>query len=121
MGEPIRVEGPGDVAAFFRRLHGTIEKFLENVTEQIQDHKITPKAMSQVLQRENNEQERLIKDTNFLRAQCRVPVAADARPSSRQGGAEDDPENIADDRAECKRKSEEKVNRKEREKQAEQQ
>jgi hypothetical protein len=126
--EPVKVEGPGDISAFFRRFHGTIEKFLEQVTEQIQEQKITPKAMAQVMTREYNEQARLVNDAAFLRANCRVPAAADVRPSSRQGGTEDDPENITDDRSECKKKSEEKVSRSQHEvskqekmKQAEQQ
>jgi chromosome segregation ATPase len=41
--EPVKVESPADVAPFFKRLHGTIEKFLEHVSEEIKNQSITSK------------------------------------------------------------------------------
>jgi len=90
--DPVQVQGPADLPAFFRRLDVAVQKFTSFVGQQIGESKITRKVLSQVLTRENNEQARLLANEQFLRSNCRVPASADHRPSSRQGGVDDDPD-----------------------------
>jgi len=108
--EPVQVQGPADLPAFFRRLDGAVQKFTGYVSSQIGESKITRKILSQVLTRENNEQARLLANDQFLRSNCRVPASADHRPSSRQGGVDDDPDALfAADRDNRKLDSTDKV------------
>lgn len=108
--EPVQVQGPADLPAFFRRLEVAVRKFMAYVGQQISESKITRKILSQVHTRENNEQARLLANDQFLRSNCRVPASADQRPSSRQGGVDDDPDALfATDRENRKTDSGEKV------------
>lgn len=110
--EPVKVESPADMAPFFQRLEAGVEKFVNLVSHQISEGKVTRKALLQVMTREYNDQARLLSSQDFLRANCRVPAAADGatigpgRPTSRQGpgGGEDDPATaFAEDRDRCKK------------------
>lgn len=108
--EPVQVQGPADLPAFFRRLEVAVRKFMAYVGQQISESKITRKILSQVHTRENNEQARLLANDQFLRSNCRVPASADQRPSSRQGGVDDDPDALfATDRENRKADSGDKV------------
>lgn len=108
--EPGQVQGPTDLPVFFRRLDSAVQKFLAYVGSQIGDSKITRKILSQVHTRENNEQARLLANDQFLRSNCRVPASADHRPSSKQGGVDDDPDALfAADRDNRKTDSNDKV------------
>lgn len=110
--EPVKVEGAGDLMAFFKRLEGTVERFLERVVQQIGDGKITRKALLKEMEREYTRQTNDLNDQEFLKSNCRVPLDKDnpARPTSRQGSAEDDPAaSLELDRERCKRESEEKA------------
>mmetsp|Transcript_28960 Transcript_28960/g.90252 ORF Transcript_28960/g.90252 Transcript_28960/m.90252 type:complete len:526 (-) Transcript_28960:30-1607(-) len=109
--EPVRVEGPQDLAAFFRRLEVAVERFVAAVAQQISDGKITRRELLRVMKRDFEEQERALASKDFLQLNCRVPAAADApgRAASRQGTAEDDPASaFADDRERWKRDSTER-------------
>jgi hypothetical protein len=108
--EPVQVQRPADLPAFFRRLDAAVRNFLEHVRSQISESKINRKILSQVHTRENNEQARLLANDQFLRTNCRVPASADHRPSSRQGGVDDDPDALfAADRDNRKLESNDKV------------
>eukprot|EP00929_Paragymnodinium_shiwhaense_P120905 TRINITY_DN92970_c0_g1_i1.p1 TRINITY_DN92970_c0_g1~~TRINITY_DN92970_c0_g1_i1.p1 ORF type:complete len:563 (+),score=195.16 TRINITY_DN92970_c0_g1_i1:97-1689(+) len=111
--EPVRVEGHADLTPFFRKLEIAVDKFIARVSQQIADQKITRNALLQLMSKEYNEQEKLIKsDKEFLRQNCRVPAtadqtAADGRPGSRQGASEDDPAgSLVEERDRCKKDSE---------------
>jgi len=94
--EPVQVQSPADLPAFFRRLEMAVQKFVGYVGQQIAESKITRKILSQVHTRENNEQARLLANDQFIRSNCRVPASADHRPSSRQGGGVDDDPDAVD-------------------------
>eukprot|EP00928_Gymnodinium_smaydae_P055252 TRINITY_DN38846_c0_g1_i1.p2 TRINITY_DN38846_c0_g1~~TRINITY_DN38846_c0_g1_i1.p2 ORF type:complete len:526 (+),score=167.00 TRINITY_DN38846_c0_g1_i1:150-1727(+) len=116
--DPVKVETPSDLAKFFNRLKTTIEKFVVFVGEQIREHKITPKALVQVMTKEYNEQLRLLQNEAFLRNNCRVLASADARPASRQGATDDDPTvAFAEDRERCKKDAQDLALKKEAEQQ----
>uniref|UniRef100_A0A7S0A419 ODAD1 central coiled coil region domain-containing protein n=1 Tax=Pyrodinium bahamense TaxID=73915 RepID=A0A7S0A419_9DINO len=109
--EPVKVEGPQDLAAFFRKLEVAVERFVAVVAQQISDGKITRRELLKVMKKEYDEQERTLLSKDFLQTNCRVPAAADApgRAASRQGTAEDDPANaFAEDRERCKKDSAER-------------
>jgi hypothetical protein len=101
------IKVPADLKPFFGRLTDVVEKFVGQVDQQIKDSKITRSALVQVIAREYSDQDRLMKNEQFLRANCRVPATADGRPASRQGSAEDDPAtSFAEERDRCKKDSE---------------
>lgn len=102
--EPVRVEGPADLANFFRKLQGSIEKFSVHVAEQILEEKVTPKSLSAAMTREFQEQSRLLsKSSDFLKSNCRVVFPQD----DRHGSAEDTQDAFEEDREKCKRESDE--------------
>lgn len=110
--EPVQVQGARDLPAFFTTMDSAIQKFLNSVSQQIGDQKITRKILSLVLTRENKEQDRLLENGQFFRNNCRVPASADHRPSSRTGGdrVDDDPDALfAADRDNQKTNSTDKV------------
>lgn len=103
--DPVSVQTPGDLPAFFRQLDRRVHDFLAFVKQQISEGKITRKALSQKRTQENNEQARLLANDQFLRSNCRVPKSADDRPASRQGVGhvdEDDDSLFAQDREAAK-------------------
>merc|ERR1712151_171934 len=117
---PFPPEKAKDLAPFFEKIHEPIEKFVESVSQQINDGKITRKALLQVMSKEYNEQARILSNNEFLRVNCRVPAAADGpgRPTSRQGSAEDDPANaFIEDRERCKKDSDDLLRTQEKEQQ----
>lgn len=106
--ELVKVEGPQDLAAFFRRLDVAVERFVGAVAQQISDGRISQRELLRAMKSEFEEHERALLSRDFLQANCRVPAVADApgRAASRQGTAEDDPANVfAEDRERCKKDS----------------
>ncbi|CAE8736189.1 unnamed protein product [Polarella glacialis] len=115
--EPAKVETPQDLPIFFKKMEVAVEKFVNQVTQQINDGRINRKALSDMAIKEYKEQSRMISNHEFLRSNCRVQVATDAdksvgagRPNSRQGpggtNADEDPgTSFAEDRDRCKKDS----------------
>jgi len=108
LDDQARVEGPTDLAPFFRNLDVGVERFVGTVSSQVQSGVITRKTLIQAQSREYQTQLRTITQPDFVKANCRVSAAPDGpgRPASRQGTAEDDPANsFAEDRERCKQDS----------------
>merc|ERR1712232_962972 len=108
--EPVKVEYPSDLTPFFKRLEVAVDKFIARVTQQIAEQKITRNALLQLMNKENNEQEKLIKNEQFMRQNCRVPAtadqtAADGDKGSRQGAAEEHEQSLIEERDRCKKES----------------
>merc|ERR1712151_1439752 len=102
------------------KMDPSVQRFVGVVAQQINDGKITRKALLQVMSKEYNEQARILSNNEFLRVNCRVPAAADGpgRPTSRQGSAEDDPANaFTEDRERCKKDSDDLLRTQEKEQQ----
>lgn len=89
--EPVRVEAPPDLGAFFRRLEGTIQRFVEGVEQQIAQKKIHKKALQKENDKEVERQKADLESQEFLKINCRVPLDKDNRSTSRQGAADDEP------------------------------
>jgi len=89
--EPVRVEAPPDLGAFFRRLEGTIQRFVEGVEQQISQKKIHKKALQKENDKEVERQKADLESQEFLKINCRVPLDKDNRSTSRQGAADDEP------------------------------
>merc|ERR1711920_642425 len=118
--EPVKVETPQDLAGFFRKLEVAVQRFVGVVGQQINDGKITRKALVHLITEEYKAQAKILANPDFLRVNCRVPAAADGpgRPTSRQGSAEDDPTTaFAEDRERQKNESYDLSRKKEEEKQ----
>jgi hypothetical protein len=108
MDDPGRVEGPTDLAPFFRKLDAAITDFVGNVSSQVNSGAITRKTLIQAQSREYTSQLRTITQPEFVKANCRVSATADAPEApSRQGTtAEEDTNNtFAEDRERMKQDS----------------
>eukprot|EP00811_Abedinium_folium_P030482 NODE_4886_length_1834_cov_3.632103.p1 GENE.NODE_4886_length_1834_cov_3.632103~~NODE_4886_length_1834_cov_3.632103.p1 ORF type:complete len:543 (-),score=156.77 NODE_4886_length_1834_cov_3.632103:204-1727(-) len=103
--EPVPIDSPKDLPGFFRRLDGTIKKFIDHVDSLIADERLDYHELEMVIDRQHNHQEQLLGDRRFLEANCRVDRQADVRPVSRQSTPEDrvDPtQSMATDREKYK-------------------
>jgi hypothetical protein len=83
----VRVEKPTDLAPFYQQTLRGVDKFISHIVQQINAGKVQRKNMSQVASKEYHEARRLLADTNFLKANCRVPPPSldTGRPGSGRG------------------------------------
>lgn len=82
----VKVDKPSDLVTYYTQMLRGVEKFITHIVQQINLGKVQRKNMSQVASKEYHEARRLLADTNFLKANCRVPPTTDAgRPNSGKG------------------------------------
>jgi len=76
------LESPQDLVPFFHSLRQTVERFFTQANEEMSASKLS-KLASQAGIKEYTEQQKLLADKEFIRANCRVPASLDAqRPHS---------------------------------------
>mmetsp|Transcript_104402 Transcript_104402/g.180322 ORF Transcript_104402/g.180322 Transcript_104402/m.180322 type:complete len:433 (+) Transcript_104402:3-1301(+) len=82
------IESPNDIVTFFASLLQTVDRFFRSI--EMPTTKLS-KLTSQACTREHAEQQRLLSDKDFLRANCRVPATPDSRATpdlrGHRGGA----------------------------------
>jgi hypothetical protein len=110
-----RVDKPTDLVNFFQQMLRGVDKFINHIVQQINAGKVQRKNMSQVASKEYHEARRLLADTNFLKANCRVPPSSldQGRPGSGKGERKEEEEAQGanqQDRETLKKKSSEVVN-----------
>jgi hypothetical protein len=72
------LEGPQDIVEFFKSLSQTIDRFLTWANEEYSSSKLS-KLTSQACSREYMEQQKLLTDKDFIRANCRIPATLDGQ------------------------------------------
>jgi hypothetical protein len=110
-----RVEKPTDLVNFFQQMLRGVDKLISHIVQQINAGKVQRKNMSQVASKEYHEARRLLADTNFLKANCRVPPPSldQGRPGSGKGDRKEEEEAQGanqQDREHVKKKAIEVVN-----------
>lgn len=79
------VDCPADILPYFASLAQTVDRFLAHAQEEMPMTKLS-KITSQACTKEYQEQQRLLDDKDFIRANCRVPASLDNRPVIVAGG-----------------------------------
>lgn len=112
------VESPRHLPEFFRNLRRAIEKFVAHSDQQVKEGKVHRKALLQLMNREHEEEKKLLTSEQFFQQNCKVkpledtPARPDGRPASRQGAQEDDPQGwVVDERERVKQESKVEVNK----------
>mmetsp|Transcript_72292 Transcript_72292/g.130088 ORF Transcript_72292/g.130088 Transcript_72292/m.130088 type:complete len:593 (+) Transcript_72292:138-1916(+) len=79
-----------DIPEFFKSLVGVVERFLEHAHNEMPDSRLVAMT-AQATSRAHSDQQRLMTDKDFLRANCRIPASLDQRQEDekkkRGGGA----------------------------------
>jgi len=98
------LEKRSDVPLFFKSLQQTIERFLQQILTSTAQGKSTKRTQHASLQKEYQEQTKLLSDKEFSKANCRVPLTD--RPGSAGSGTREaidyDPGNMASEREKLK-------------------
>jgi len=108
----VRVEKPSDLPVFYQQMQRAVDKFIAHIVQQISSGKVQRKNMSQVASKEYHEASRLLTDKEFLKVNCRVPASLDAgrqQAPGQAGGDEETAEAHQQERARCKKETQEKV------------
>merc|ERR1719181_2094822 len=94
--DSVRVEKPTDLVNFYQQMLRGVDKFISHIVQQINAGKVQRKNMSQVASKEYHEARRLLADTNFLKANCRVPPPSldTGRPGSGKGERREEEESM---------------------------
>jgi len=74
-----RVDCQADLPRYFASLSQAVDKFLTQARADMPSNKLS-KLMSQATSKEYAEQQRLLTDKEFMRANCRVPASLDLKP-----------------------------------------
>lgn len=74
-----RVDCQADLPRYFASLSQAVDKFLTQARADMPSNKLS-KLMSQATSKEYAEQQRLLTDKEFMRANCRVPASLDIKP-----------------------------------------
>jgi len=106
--DPVKVENVGDLPAFFKRMDNAVKGFVENVAHQISEGTLTRHTLAADTTNERDRQKHFLTDKEIQQNNCRVQHPMD---SGRElpSVVEEDPAMLQEERARCKKESEERV------------